>query len=425
MRKQLEQLAGQHVPLCTAYADAKPINAFSGLIGKDGRVLTIHHPDIERVVGALERGNVCVFLSDQTLGTSTIITGYIRHDFWRRHHGDAHILYVLDDPVGTDLDDKSISKVHIQTELAGNMWITDVQWHDEEDFLPKSQSGEPVQIAIKGVGPLKEDGWVIGANWSIGSKGISFSGMTTTMPVQGACGLGGLKKVRQATQSLRVLLTLLNGGKTVDVQKVSVEWEGGGDAPPTNVIFPMKDFHILPLTLGDGYYKNRLARPDAIKQIGINGVKQWFAWCDKFENRHLLEFWCHASKNTASLSALEGLGRRMLRRQGYTKDVHFRRACKAIMQEFQLQDILNDADICKLNHANNKLVKHIGDVAEHEHNQAERIFELGSILADFIVGYGLIRDALGDALPKLIDDAWRNEIIKVADMRRQVHSESE
>lgn len=102
------------------------------------------------------------------------------------------------------------------------------------------------------------------------------------MPADGLRGSEGLSEVRDRVQHLRVLLTLLNGGRRVEVEETNVRYVAGGATDlTTKMFFLLRDFDILPYGLGDSYYKKSLARANALPLVGMEGVKSWFEWCKK------------------------------------------------------------------------------------------------------------------------------------------------
>lgn len=326
----------------------------------------------------------------------------------------APIRYILDDHFG-DLQNIELAKVCVRTPCAGRVEPSiDAK---RSGLWEAAIAGNPVEIVFRDAQQLTHDDWSNSVNFRIGSGGIVFDGMTTTIPTAKLRGPAGLRDVRNKVQSLRVLLTLLNGGSHVEVDQTRVHFEGQ-ERQPSKMSFLLRDFEVLSYGLGDGYHKARLAVPNALLLIGMEGVKRWFGWSATFENQHLLNGWLYSERSIGALMALEGLGRRLKRREDCHGDVYFRMACNTVLREFCLQEILNGDDVEELNQANNKLVKHIGDIPADIHKKHQRTLQLGAVLADFVVAYGILKDALGD-LPSAIDDAWRTEIESAGEEHRK------
>ena len=329
----------------------------------------------------------------------------------------APLKYTLDNYFD-DLEDIELSNIHVRTPCIGRIEpgvkIPDFDMNDWEAAL----AGKPVEFKIQHGRKLTHDGWLNGVNLKVGSGGLVFDGMITRIPVTGLRGLTGLGEVRNKVQHLRVLLTLLNGGRRVEVEETNVHFVGkGGSQQTTKMSFLLRNFDILPYGLGDGYYKNRLAVTDALPLVGMEGIKNWFEWCAIFENCHLLDFWLYTERKVAALVALEGLGRRLKRQEGFGGYVYFGGACKTVIEKFALNSLLNEDEIEALRRAHNKLVKHIGDVPADVHEKHQHTLHLGATLADFLVGYGILKDALGE-LPSAIENAWRTEIENAGEQHR-------
>ena len=388
-----------------------------GQITNDLQGLVLKDPGRKIKQTLVEREGDCIFLCRRTFNPATIVTGPMNMHGWKDLA--APIKYILDNYFN-DLDNIGLSKIHVKTPCVGRIEpgveITDSH---EDDFWKAAFAGKPIEMKVQHGKQLSHDGWSNGVNLKVGSGGLVFEGMTTTMPTAGLRGLKGLSVVRDRVQHLRVLLTLLNGGHHVEVETTSVNFIGqGGSQLPTKMSFLLRDFNVLSYGLGDGYYKNRLAKRTALSMIEMEGVKRWFQWCDKFENRHLLNFWLYTERTAGPLLALEGLGRRLKRQDGYHGDVYFKSACETVLEKFTLDSILNEDEIEALSRAHNKLVKHIGDVSACVHEKHQHTLHLGAVLADFLVGYGILKNALGE-LPSAIENAWRSEIEKAGEQHQK------
>lgn len=387
-----------------------------GQITNDLRGLVLTDPDRKRRQTLVEREDDCVFLCRRNFYPATIVTGPMR--IYGLNDMVAPIKYTLDNYFN-DLEDIELSKINVSTPYAGRIEpgvkIPDYDMNDWEVAL----AGKPVEFRIQHGRKLTHDDWMNAVNLKVGSGGLVFDGMTTIIPVAGLRGLAGLGEVRNKVQHLRVLLTLLNGGRRVEVETTSVHFVGKKRSQqPTKMSFLLRDFDILSYGLGDGYYKNRLAVMNGLSLVGMEGVKSWFEWCAIFENSHLLDFWLYTERKVAALVALEGLGRRLKRQDGFRGDVYFKEACKTVIEKFALKSVFDEDEIEALNRAHSKLVKHIGDVSADVHEKHQHTLHLGAILADFLVGYGILKDALGE-LPRVIENAWRSEIQNVGEQYRK------
>ena len=104
----------------------------------------------------------------------------------------------------------------------------------------------------------------------------------------------------------------------------------------------------------------------------------------------------------------------MLRDGGTKKrNIYFEEAVLEIINTFDLGHVVSDIQVKALNEINKKLVKHIGDLSEEEDSKYRRDADLLLVLTSFLVGYALLRWALGD-LPAAWDESWRGEIEGVA-----------
>lgn len=413
MREHLSRLKEQ-LSLLSLHGDDHELH---GQITNDLRGLVLKDPDGKRRQALVEREGDCIFLCRRTFNPATIVTGPMS-----MHEGKglaASIKYTLDNYF-LDLENIELSKIHVKTPCVGRIEPSvEIIHFREGHFWEEMLAGEPIEMKLQYGQLLTYDGWLNGVNLKVGPGGLVIDGMTTIMPVAGLRGLEGLSEVRDRVQHLRVLLTLLNGGHHVEVEETNVHlvWRGKSQQE-TKMSFLLRDFNVLPYGLGDSYYKNRLARPNALPLVGMAGVKSWFEWCKKFENRHLLDFWLHTERKVAALVALEGLGRRLKHQDGCRGKVYFRKACETVLKKFDLTSVLNEVEIKALSLAHDKLVKHIGEVSSDVHQKHQHTLHLGAVLADFLVGYGILKDALGE-LPRVIKDAWRSEIENAGEQHRK------
>ena len=388
-------------------------------ITDDLRGLKLKDVPNERMQILLDSRDDCVLVCRNAFNAHTIVTAPMRS------YGLGDLVAPIKYTLGgyfDNLQNSELSKISVVTPYAGRLEPR-IEAQSKNESWEAIVSGKPVEVSSQYAKTLTHGDWSNGVNLRVGSGGLMFEGMTTTIPVAGLRGMAGFGEVRNKVHSLRVLLTLLNGGRAVEVDKVHIRLDEKCKHPHTvEMSFLFRAFDVLSYGLGDRYYKSRLTVPHALFLIGMRGVESWFEWCDAFENRHLLDFWLHSDRSIAALMALEGLGRRLKRRDGYRGNVHFKAACEAVLQEFGLSSVLNNRDIQDLNRANVKLVKHIGDVSADVHKKHQRILELGATLADFVVGYGILRGALGK-LPKEIDDAWREEIVSAGEVHRKAKTD--
>ena len=364
----------------------------------------------------------------------TLVCGAVRTRGIFSNELSAHLNLILQGTHG-DLEKKEISRVSVRTPFIGrqvprlNFGLPEGEkpWRD---FLAgKIKPGVSIEDGDK-LQYTDDNGreWINGPAYSIGGKdpgGFKFDCMETIVPIEGLRGGDGLCALRDMVQNFRILLTLLNGGWTVPILGVSVKFNGACDG--RSYYYPLhflpKEPHMLFFGLTDQYYKNRLSRPKwtALKSMGMKGVKAWMDWCGVFQNAHLLKVWTGAMERTdVPLRVLEGLGRRIYQQQGGNGKISFKRAAKKVLDSDMavLPGALKDDDLDALNEANNYLVKHIGGVDEDAHGKHRRALEIGATLADFIVGYGILSNALGNALPDVVKDVWAKEIKAAAERLR-------
>ena len=248
-----------------------------------------------------------------------------------------------------------------------------------------------------------------GPSWTLGD-GFRFNGMVTTMPVDGT-GFEAIETVRDRVELLLVLLTLLNGGFRVNVDKVKVRLAGVSTA--VEMLFPTRKFDVLEFGM-DYYFRNRLRCGGGLRSIGMEGVEKWVSWYSRFRNRTILDSWLFSKDRLTSIPVVEGIGRAMLRDGGTKKrNIYFEEAVLEIVNTFDLGHVVSDIQVKALNEINKKLVKHIGDLSEEEDSKYRRDADLLLVLTSFLVGYALLRWALGD-LPAAWDESWRGEIEGVA-----------
>ena len=314
-------------------------------ITDDLRGLVLKDVPNERMQVLLDSRDDCALVCRNAFNSHTIVTAPMRS------YGLGDLVAPIKYTVGGDFDDlqnSELSKIGVVTPYAGR-FEPRIEAKSRNEFWEAIVSGKPVEISSQYANTLTHGDWSNGVKLRVGSGGVMFEGMTTTITVAGLRGMAGFSEVRNKVHTLRVLLTLLSGGNTVEVNEVRVRLVDECEYPhPVEMSFLLRPFDVLSYGLGDLYYRSRLTVPHALFLVGMKGVKDWFEWCGMFENRHLLDFWLYSDRSIAALMALEGLGRRLKRRDGYRGNVHFRAACEAVLQQFGLSSILNDRDIQEL-----------------------------------------------------------------------------
>ena len=263
---------------------------------------------------------------------------------------------------------------------------------------------QPVTLYPQFCDPIEHGNWSNGMHWTVGD-GFSFDCMLTTMPVGGK-GLEAIRSLRNEVEALHVLLTLLNGGSRVNIDKVEVCLLGAKN--PVEIVFPMRVFDILEFGM-DHYFRNRLKCIGGLRHIRMEGVKKWVEWHSQFRNKTILDRWLFSKDRLNSISVIEGIGRAMLRDEGRQGDVYFIEAVRKVISSFGLEEIVGTKHVNALNDVNNKLVKHIGDLSQEEDSKYREDAGPLSVLASFLVAYALLRWAIGD-LPPAWNEAWRQEI---------------
>lgn len=341
----------------------------------------------------------------------TIITGRMSEGpTFLRTSVIGRILGVLSSGVQGGLGSLTVEKIHVDTPFVGQ--LSDPHFNlgrgDNNELHRRVLQNLPITLHPALCDPIAQGKWDSRARWTIGD-GFTFNGMTTTMPV---CedGLDAIAAVRNRVEALLVLLTLLNGGYRVPVEKVSVRLYGLEDA--VEIMFPMRTVDILEFGM-DYYYRDRLMCPGGLRAIGMEGLQKWVEWHARFRNKSILDRWLSSTDAFNSLFVVEGIGRAMLRDEGHGKKVNFVPAVRKVVDSLDLGQIVGKRLVGSLNEVNIKLVKHIGDLSEQEDANYRARSEPLSVLASFLVAYGLLRWAVGE-LPAAWNDSWRQEIEQAA-----------
>ena len=279
---------------------------------------------------------------------------------------------------------------------------------DPKELTQRIHRNQPVTLHPELCDPIKHQNWASRPRWNV-RDGLNFYGMATTMPVCGK-GLEALEAVRDRIEALRILLALLNGGRRVDISKVEVHIVG--ISSPIDVLFPTKTLDVLQFGL-DIYFRNRLICHGGLRTMGMKRVKKWVEWHSRFRNKAILDRWLFSKDPLNSISVIEGVGRAMLRDEGFEKNVYLEKAVGKVLGAFDLADVVSNGHVKALNEVNKKLAKHIGDLRKEEDSEYRRDAGPLSALASFLVGYALLRWAIGE-LPPIWDDAWRKEVENAA-----------
>lgn len=270
---------------------------------------------------------------------------------------------------------------------------------DIEDVLKKISMNQAITLQPKHCDPLEHGDWYNGPLWPLGQD-LKFNRMVTIMPVH-RMGLDGIKAVRERVDALLVLLTLLNGGRPVGVDDVEVQIAGQHN-PPDQILLPTRTWAALE----SGMHVRGCE--GGLRSIGMEGVKRWVDWYAQFPNRTILDrlvFSSHDSLN--SISALEGIGRRLLRDSGVRGDVKFGPAVRKVIEMCELEQVIDGSQVDALNRINNKIIKHIGDLTESEDKEYRKDVEFFSMLATELAGHAILRWALGD-LTATWSDSWQD-----------------
>lgn len=323
----------------------------------------------------------------------------------------GRIMGVFPHGVQDGVDSIRVDRVYVHTPFVGDLPIPRFRMAKRGKELHESiRLNEPITLHPILCDPIVHGGWRSEPNWDPSGDGLTFNGMITTMPVHGQ-GMQAIMAVRNQVEALLVLLTLLNGGYSVSVDKVSMRLVGMHDS--VEMLFPIRMFDVLEFGM-DYYYRNRLQCSGGLRAVGMEGLSKWVKWHSRFRNKSILDRWLFSKDGLTSLTVLEGIGRAMLRDGGCRKRaITFWSAVREVVDVLDLGQIVSRRHIRLLNDINNELVKHIGDLTEKEDSEFRLRAEPLSVLASFVVGYALLRWAMRD-LPAAWDNSWRGEIERAA-----------
>lgn len=381
--------------------------SFNASVTKDLRGLVVHEVP-SRVVTTLTSSETIYFHANVSAyyQPCSIVTTNMRETAGLQNDVVGPILCVIPNWAPEKFDVIRFEKVHVSTPfiaLGGkpHFSLVDV---DTEELWEKVSLNQPITLHPNLCDPIDHGDWRNGPKCTLGS-GFKFNGMLTTMP-NGGSGLETIKTVRERVEGLLVLLTLLNGGNRVSADKVEVDI--CGEKYPVEILFPTRTFDVLEFGM-DHYFRNRLLCVGGLRSIGMEGLERWMDWHSRFRNKAILDRWLFSRDRLNSISVLEGIGRGLLRDDGYRGDIYFERAVRNVIDTFGLEDSVSNDHVKALNDINNKLIKHIGDLSEEDDSKYRRDSGPLMVLTSFLVGYALLRWALGE-LPTAWDDSWRQEI---------------
>lgn len=323
-------------------------------------------------------------------------------------HISGTIRYIIQG-IWDSTDELEVAELIIQTACIGR-WEPSIKLKVDaagrfDGTYERLMEGEPVEVRASQAETLKHGGWTNSIIASTGAGGIRHDGMRTTIPNDIGDQKHSLSEIAKMAQCYRVFLSLLTNGENVDIEHMHVRFSNSKRA--TQFFAPLQTYTTMRLRLQGGLH-------EPLMEIKMQGLKKWMEWCSDFYNFHLLEVWLYTERKIAALLVLEGLGRRIIRKEQPKGEVNFVSACKAIRDRYDLNNALSDRIIKLLNKANIELVKHLGEVSEPMYKARTQQLNLGGIIADLIVGYGILRDALSKLPPKM-DACWRNHINLVAE----------
>ena len=344
--------------------------------------------------------------------SATFVTGQMRRVSSLNDDYAATIKCVVRDVLLTKqhINATQVSKIHVETPFIGRLEPSlkraRVPDFFDSGFAESVMGGDPIDLIVERAHRLSHGDWLNEPRWTIGQGGLAFHGMTTTIPLSDQPNRQDVFDVQHHVDILRILLTLLHGGYTVDIESVRLSLPHEDRSFET--IFPMRKFTILPYGT-DPFTWNRLRQMDGLDLIGLHGMEKWFCWCSNFRNWSIVRHWMYSESSLASFTALEGIGRVIKRRQGHKGNVLFSSAFGTVLAELNLEKSVPKNIKIALNNANNMLVKHIGDLKDEDDESYRRFAESAAIFVSLLVGYALLKTAL-DELPCKIDAAWRREI---------------
>ena len=376
----------------------------------------------------------------------TIVTGRLLRIDSLHHRYAASIRCVL---YGVALEDsgawgaaqENIQSIVVATPVTARITpsVEVVKERDINQFWAGILSGDEFTAKLQYANPLHRGDWNCGYHMSIGSSGISFNHMTAELPVGQRTRADGnpLALIAERIDAWRVLLTLLQGGGSNTTVigaslrmrgKLGVQFKDGDGFKHTKnipVLFPLRQFRCLD-RLPAPFHRHSLAQLDALDRIGMGGVAQWCTWYADFMNQSIVSHWLHTDEFLGAFPALEGVGRRLARSSTHpTGDVHFGAAMKAVLKQVWSWDPIEEAVVDALNEANNKLVKHIGDIHASEDREWRRWTFPASRFAALLVGYALLKIGVG-GLDSHLEGKWRPVLLQahtdVADQSIWPHS---
>ena len=343
----------------------------------------------------------------------TVVTGPLREELLRRDQYTAQVHFALSDAWRSeDIDKLPVTKLVVDTPFAGRYAPSIEPTRPVEEtpqFHRDVTAGEPVEVKANEAYTLEDDGWSNRPRYTTGSKGIVYQGMSTSIPhdaLAGAFSGDVLRNVCHGVKALQVFLSLADGCHSVDVDKVELEIEGGRP----EVWFPAKKLDILSLGF-DPFYKNRLKVDHGLQRLGMVGLQRWFQWCSDHRNWQIVETMLRTDHMTSPV-LLEAVGRRsVLDGTDAERNVYMQEAVAEVLRITDLKDDVRPEFAENLNKANNKLVKHLGQLQRDDFDRAARFANSAFVFAPFLAWFGILVLSQTDNLPMSIREAWRDVVV--------------
>lgn len=393
---------------------AKMTDDFGGCILPD-----LPREDLEKLTEN-RHGKVNLCVSD-TLGVRfTLVVGRFREFGWVSSGVGGGVLCAMQGAAlrREDFDALRVRNVNVSTDIAGvvpRIFVdADGNSIGLSAVVDKWLAGEPV--AIKRPRDAIEHGaWRCGVGWTISDNGVSATGTMATLPVTDDSPVAAIELAVKRSKAYLVLLTLLNGGHRVSLQKVVLDAEGYKGGIP--LLFPMESHDLLPLGFTEGntgitLHKNQLKTYWGLEEIGMEGVKKWVEWMTHPDNVHIVRQWQQPDVEANPMLTVEGLARAF----GATRNTNYSAKLIFVCRKIGVDELFNGDEgqeaLKAINKAHNHY-KHIGRLRGTNYFEAEEMVGRLRVFMSFVVAFGfLVAAGIGKESknPSGIRNTWRSMI---------------